>query len=638
MKRAAASHLFDDRWEQDRLEHSYYLDTPAFRSLSNSAKHIVLKGHRGTGKTTLLRALDWRERLYNDHLRAALSEDPFENHVIGCFLQIKLLPVDMIDIWTRQSNSQIKHAVIGSYLRASWIVEICSALRGIEASSPFSTYAAQIDDLSSVAEATWGWVPERLRMRPAVDPSILTIKDIESMAKALLAGMRNAASIEIPSPESAVVEFALLEFQIVVDSLFRALATHAGRIESGPAWSFRICMDEGEFLSDDWATSVRTLIRETDSPVYLAVSVLHSLGSETRVRGASISIDDREVVDLDDRTPEQMVQLLNGILRARLKLLEPRASRFDLRYFLGNPDVDDLFRFVSGRSEKPGLAELRAPDVNPVRSHLQKIGAVRQNDSKDRTAESAGYRKKKVAGYLHLLGSVKIDRPFYAGWRIAINMADNSVRDFIRFLRYCLDAWTRGEEEVTEEQVLRFIRQKRLAEGLQDQALDALGRHKLDAMPNTVIRPNETRAIVQLLGEVSHRGDFYSADLRQPNANRIVLPLVRHPTGYSDFGLRLVMILEEAASYGYIAELVIDKDRVSCRVNRGFARHLGFSYWKPQYNSVLDLEAVRRAIAQPGAGPTQWLRGIGLTQDVAKGAVHRPSPSLFPAEEGWGLK
>jgi len=610
MTSADSLRLFDDRWEQDRLAHSYYLNTDAYSRLSGLAKHIVLKGHRGTGKTTLLRALDWRERLYNEHLGRALGVDPFADRVIGCFLQIKLLPVDMMDIWTRSSNDQVKHIVIATYLRATWLLEVCAALRGIELKRGLGKYEDQVEDLGPSARLTWEWLPARLKLAPGLSDDILTIRDIEAVARALLTRIRDAAAVESPLPETLIAELNLLEFPTIVDSLFRSLAAYASRLDNGGSWSFRICMDEGEFLSDSWANSVRTLIRETDSPVYLAVSVLHSLGSETRAQGASISIDDREIVDLDDRTPEQMITMLNGILQARLNLLG-QGSSFDLKGFLGDPSVDDLLRVAVGKSESKTVLSRRHELMNqehPVRSHLQAIGAVPTASVKERRVESTGYRKKKVAGYLNLLGSLGVDRPVFAGWRIAVNMADNSVRDFIRFLRYALGGWTRDREEPRSDTVWRFLAQSRLDLAYQDEALNSLGLSKLEAMPNTVIRPNETRALVLLLGEVSHRTDFYSKSLKQPNATRLLLPIVRDGLAYSDGDSRLIMLLEEAASYGYISELDVGKDRVSCRVNRSFARYLGFSYWKPQYSNPISTSALRSALANPGGSPSTWLR------------------------------
>lgn len=635
------SHFFDDRWEQDRIQHFYFLGTPAYRRLSGLAKHVVLKGHRGTGKTTLLRAMDWRERLTNSHLRSALGRDPFEDRVVGCFLQIKLLPVDMLDIWLRESGDQVKYTIIASYLRASWIVEICAALRGLNDAEKFATYSDELTDLRPIAPLVWGWVPDALKIRPPASPDTLSIDDVERIARGLLRYVRDAAAIESPAPETVLSRLDLLELASVASRIFPVLANFVARMRAGAPWMFRVCMDEGEFLSDDWEVAVRTLIRETDAPVYLAVSVLRSLGTTTRAVGASLSIDDREVVDLDDRPPEQMVALLNGILRARLELVGLKNPAFDLRKFLGNPEMDELLIIAVARSETREAERLRVrlkqnPEQNLIRDHLEAIGAIRKANARSRREESAGYRKKKVAGYLHLLGSVGIERPTYAGWRIAVNMADNSVRDFIRFLRYAMELWAnRDSTGVAEAALSRFLALRQLEIRIQDGALDRLGREKLESMSSTLVDPTSTAAIVKLFGEISHRTDFHSkGGLARPNANRLT---VRAPSG-SSFGAptyaSLQALLEEAASYGYVSDLEIEDDVSSCRVNRSFARHLGFSFWKPQYETRVSFEMVGRAMLDPSAAPAKWLEPRGKRAGVDDGQP----PLLELAEWGWSVE
>ncbi|GGD86766.1 ORC-CDC6 family AAA ATPase [Microbacterium murale] len=624
------AHFFDDRWEQDRIQHFYYLATPAYQRLSRLAKHVVLKGHRGTGKTTLLRALDWRERLTNSHLRSALGDEPFADHTVGCFLQIKLLPVDMLDIWLRSSNDQVRYAIISSYLRASWIVEICAAIRGLNDARRFASYGEELADLGPVAQMVWEWVPKALKVGPVTTNETISIVDIDRIARGIMRYLRDAAAIEFPSPEDALTRLDLLDLGVVSSRVFSALATFVSRLGGEGLWTFRICMDEGEFLSEDWAVALRTLIRETDSPVYLAVSVLNSLGSSTRAAGASLSIDDREIVDLDDRPPEQMVDLLNGVMRARLELVGVARPRFDLKSFLGNPDLDELFEIAISRSERRAAERMRRRPRggSPIREHLEQAGAIRANTAQSRRDESVGYRKKKIAGYLHLLGSLGIDRPTYAGWRIAVNMADNSVRDFVRFLRYAMELWSRDEpESMTDKDVAKFLAAPRLDYRLQDAALDRLGRQKLDSMSATLVDHVVASAVVKLFGEVSHRSDFYGDKrMGRPNANRIVVRDPGRPIEAGASYATLIRLLEQAASYGYISDLEITEGRLSCRVNRSFARHFGFSYWKPQYDTTLTFDLVGRAMTDSAAAPSKWLSSVATQPSARQG--HPTLPGL----------
>lgn len=628
-----SGHFFDDRWEQDRIRHFYFLDTPPYKKLTSLSKHVVLKGHRGTGKTTLLRALDWRERLTNEHLRSVLRDDPFSDRIVGCFLQIKFLPVNMIDIWLSESHAEIRHTIISTYLRASWLVEACEALTALNSQYRFASFREEIEALGSASKATWSWLPNRYLSLPTpANEDILTLESIKDIASNLMRVLRSAAAIESPAPEVLVARLDLTQFGALVNRIFVAMGTLVGRLDPSAPWSFRICMDEGEFLSPGWATSVRSLIRETDTPVYLAVSVLQSLGSQTMSSGAELSIDDRELIDLDDRPPEQMAHLLTGILHARMTLGGSPNSTFDLRSFLGNPDVTELFALAVRTSERSPLAATSrknsknsaltgiASSTDPIRRYLESTGAIVTSadlaGKESRRFESVGYRKKKTAGYLNLLGALGIAHPTYAGWRIAVAMADNSVRDFMRFLRYGMEIWAnRPDDDSPSTDTARFFAQPRLSYSIQDGALNRLGQKKMESIPTNITDSAEADVLMRLFGEISHRVDYFSdAKISRPNATRLrVRPgelAVGQGGGSSGITFEVATrILQQCASYGYIADLEVSGDtrEVTFRVNRSLARHFGFSYWKPQYETQVQWAIVDFALAHRDDRPSNWV-------------------------------
>jgi hypothetical protein len=68
-------------------KHLYYLPVEVFRPLEEPVPAYLI-GTRGTGKTTLLKALNWERRLRDEHLRSQLGDDPFAGRYIGVYLKI----------------------------------------------------------------------------------------------------------------------------------------------------------------------------------------------------------------------------------------------------------------------------------------------------------------------------------------------------------------------------------------------------------------------------------------------------------------------------------------------------------------------------------------------------------------------
>lgn len=603
------SKFFDNRWESDRLRHFFFLDTPAYAQMKSVAKHWVLKGHRGTGKTTLLKAFHWRERLDNQQLVAALGGDAFADQTIGCYIQLKALPVKLIDDWLLDSSEAVAHLVISTYLKCKWIEEATEGVEKVTESLSTSQLANELAAFSSVAEPFWDWIPASLGLPVPAEPRHVTLRTAREVGRSLAKAIEQSAAVDAIAPGEFVASRDLIGFASLVGPLFLAMERILSHNDPPNSWVFRVCMDEGEFLSDPWARSLRTLMRESEFPVYLAVSVLQSLGSDTHSQGADISIDDNEVIDLDSRAPEQMVKLINGILTARLLEIGHRDAVVDIRVLLGETDVDELLVHAIKKSEVQGakVKEIRkalskqpkgAPPPPLVRSYLEEVRAIPKGLG-DRRAESMGYRKKKVAGYLHCLGSLGIGTPKYAGWQVAAAMSDNSVRDFLRFLRYAMDEWASVNPSKPNDPAA-FLAESKIPIEVQDSALKKLGDHKLGLVPQRINDPLRAENIIRSAGAIVHFLEFYgSTGLSSPNATRLSFrseALLFDPPWAASFG-DLVVVLVQCASYGYIADLDYSSDdlEISFRLNHSLARTLGFSYWKPQYTTSFSMEVLHTA-------------------------------------------
>src|SRR5262249_34306339 len=81
-------------------KHLYYLAPDVMRALEEPTPAYLI-GTRGTGKTTLLKALNWERRLHDEHLREQLGEDSFINRYIGIYIKLPEEHINLIDNWSK---------------------------------------------------------------------------------------------------------------------------------------------------------------------------------------------------------------------------------------------------------------------------------------------------------------------------------------------------------------------------------------------------------------------------------------------------------------------------------------------------------------------------------------------------------
>ncbi len=128
-----------DRWE-DEINHLFWLPS-LFDELERN-RCIYLIGTRGSGKTTMLRALDWKERLSNKSLQSQIKirgNDLFSKGFIGVYIDVsKKYILKNYYSWvqnTNQSEEQIKQergrlfSLYLEYLSLYYLIEAIESLR-----------------------------------------------------------------------------------------------------------------------------------------------------------------------------------------------------------------------------------------------------------------------------------------------------------------------------------------------------------------------------------------------------------------------------------------------------------------------------------------------------------------------------
>jgi hypothetical protein len=644
------------RWENEDSRHFYFLDTSDYRKIREARKHCFIIGHRGTGKTSLLKALNWRERTSNPALAGDLQEDAFSDGVVGCYFGLQYLQMDVLNDWLKDANTSISHAILSGYLRGLWIEEACKAVGALRMRAGTSSLSGEIDGFEGVAEEFEQWLPVAVRAALPVSEGPATLKRIRDAATAMTVEIYGRASDMFSSPASVVGDLRLGRLADLTNHLFEALAS---LLPDGPTvpWVFQMCIDEGEYLSESGRRTVRTLVRECRSPLLMTVASLDDLGVETTNPRVRLTVHDRVLLDLRSRSLRQFIDLINGIMNERLSSMNMGEGDFDVDTLLGSFTLDELL--LSARPERPGSrrqltawAEAAASEnvdpaaSAPIRTFLAGSGTVDISDDvvDRRASESAGYRKKFVAGYLKLLATLGVREPVYAGTKISLRMMENSLRDVFLFLDACFELAELDNASDLRDRLDHYLSRRPVPARVQNAALKKLSVDKMADLDGRLVNlTSVSRALVEFLSRLSNKLDMdpspRSITIPERTSFQFEVPAVDgNLPGRREQAARTNAILEaihNCAREGYLVGGVNPSrpNQLQVRVNRSLAKLHGFSYRQPQYVSRVRWEHLDRIAHSLGDLDIEAL--ASRAYEEVTGTTSRSVGSRRPGSETW---
>ncbi|WP_197375775.1 ORC-CDC6 family AAA ATPase [Mycolicibacterium baixiangningiae] len=635
-----ASPFGDDRWENQYGRHFFYLNTNEYKALIGNDRHSFVIGHRGTGKTTILKALDWEERLTNPSLiRALANDDPFEDGVVGCFMNLRVVALQVFDLWLRDQTDASKHLIFSSYLRLSWIELATQAVSRILAGRQGFNLEIETQILERCGHALRQWLePVPCEILPNIRTDIVSLNKVESIASCIRDYIWNAANLELMTPANVATTLNLHRLLEATNRIFKALADLLTAIEPRRQWTFRMCMDEGEHLSREAALSIRSLVRECESPLIMVVAALHNLGVDTIRPTVNLATEDRRVIDLDKRSRNDFVILFSGILEERVLQWMGESVSVDLELLLGAPSLNELL--IRTETENPALKAIRSKWGRTLRDDPESLQKTASGPIYDfmlehdwirplsdgpgrRLRASSGYRKYSTQAYFAILRNAGLTTPFYAGIGIVMGLPDNSIRDALRFIDGCFLTYRAAAAEYVEPgQAVRSFLRRTVPYAEQNRALYEVGQRKIDSdMPSRIEaeRDNAGR-LVEFFGLLAHLLTF-SGDKHESCRFSVRLPNGDSSEVDHAKASLFVDAVRMCSREGYMR---IDRDSVSdgeisFRMHRSLAKFYGFTFRRPSYTTAVPWEIVEEVWVTPSH---QSMRRLA-ERVIARRKVHR---------------
>jgi hypothetical protein len=587
------------RFEYEQ-RHLYFLPTPVFDQLEGP-KPVHLVGTRGTGKTTLLQAMHWRERLQNEMLSHQLGGAPFGKHYIALYMKLPDTQLQVVDEWLRGASLPQRGILLAMYLDLLWLELLLEALAELVVADVLHASAAMEQHcVSEVATLFGRYYPEQRSFVREKQPR--TFIDLAEM-------FRSARRTIERSAVSGVDTVAVLN-ELPVDQVgafgrkmavpFVDFCNAAGNASDDP-WHFKVCMDEAEVLNEYQLRLINTMTRLGAAPVFFVLSFVaqtHVL-TGTLLPDLTLSEADRRLVVLDEMTEASFRQLAEGVsnVRIRATLGRPHVN-FDIYRSLGRLSINGLLAGILSASVDPKARKLLAdanefqaaalfkdapPDESrepasqeppPIyQTYLVQTLGLRPPGAganwRRRHEDSAKFRKRMVASYLSICRALGADVR-YASADMVLHMSDRCIRDYLAFMH---DIFAEMKSPLEEALGARVPNEA------QNKAIKRASRHKRATIAERgVPAPTETGRLIDALAQITQIIQTESSSGQHLTASeRGVFVLTLRGGDDGRWG-RLLELIADANETGFLRLLEGSGATWRFRVHKSLAAAYGFSY------------------------------------------------------------
>jgi hypothetical protein len=586
------------RFEHNQA-HLYFL--PAIMQELAKPKPIYMVGSRGTGKTTLLNALNWRERLENPRLSGLLPHAALWSEFVGVYLKLPKLQLRSIELWLEGigADRDVHGKVVGTYIDLVWLQELADALSTLVAESHVKFSPGQEAEVVSEIENRY----EDTLL--STGPNSVTIRSLSRK----LRGARRRIEWLAAKRTASLEMLADLPVE-QVGGLGRTVAAQFQNLfprgASGRRPYFKVCMDEGECLSTFQQVVINTAVRLAEDPVFPVVSYVgRPRDISSTLETITLQKADCDLILLDEMGDAGFRELAAGVASIRVQeALSDSKVSFDPIRTLGKLDINRiLFDRLTSSSKTEAKHYLAAASSLRSLPFFNKTGDEDEDTGSappvyqaylieklklripDPGEESAQIRKNRseierrmVAAFLTLLTELNL-APRYASGKMVLQLSDMCIRDFLAQIEEVL---------LSSKLDVRDFLQREIGFDVQYDALSTASQKKRQSIPDSAISsPARAGRLVESLAIITERVQCRgSRALDVPERGQF---LVEIPPAASANDQAVLEVVREASEAGFLRMLEADHKKLLFRVHTSLAPAFGFSYRGAYHPCRLEL-------------------------------------------------
>lgn len=583
--------------------------------LLEGLKSVYVAGTRGSGKTSLLKAVNWRERLYNPTVSDQLGTNP-PDYVAVYFRLPDFLTsaIGLID-WKHCFPHSPTPDLVG-YEIFSQLIEfvgaqlICEAISSLRAAQRFSYSTADEDALVATILARY---PPLARAAAeggceGLDGLSVVFRRLHQRLNVLITRgqVHDTLTISLETQPGVFIND--------LASRLRELAcANEGSCSAG--FHLKICIDDCETLQPIQQQFLNSLVRSTQNPLFWVVSYVSVDYDSTNTlhHNQTLSDADRTQLLLDDMSNVDFYRLCEGVSLLRVYYSDPSLrgtplhvlprNFFKLEELLGKVSINSLLAVQAQQSLSAEFEQLveraRASDMGQGRNHvppifetyvLEKLGDRLVDD---REANRGAYlRRKNVAALLAICAEFRITNIPYVGANTIVSLSNGCIRDYLELMGSIFD------EAVNRREIRGVVdlrqREAPLSRDVQRVGVRTSSRAKLDGIRNTIERDwAEATRTVEFIGKLTalvQSNPGSPSTLATPERGNFIFDLSAldeskgAPAGRRAFVTR---VLRRCEADGLLRPARHDQNEdeeaheLAFHLHRRFAPEFGFSYRGP---------------------------------------------------------
>ncbi len=288
-----------DRFELETSKHLYFLPPSVFSILEGTKSTYVI-GSRGTGKTTLLNALNWQEQIGNRQLQDQLEGTLLTRRYIGLYLRMPTYLASAFDRWPEQCDPEFRGYLFGLYVDLIWLESLMEAVARFVANRIFKISPSAEHALTSRILSRYRLFDDHRSDRVSLKRLATILRELrEDLARYATASVQIELSQLMKCfPVGQVGEFG----RFVAGEMEKSCRIAVSGTEDSERWSFKVCIDEAECVSPLQQKVLNTAVRLAQAPVSYVISYARPMEEMTSTLIPNITLQraDREIIMLDE--------------------------------------------------------------------------------------------------------------------------------------------------------------------------------------------------------------------------------------------------------------------------------------------------------------------------------------------------